>query len=252
MQTFTVTPPNTCGLSVVGSSVVYIETAGRTTYAPDAAVFTEYLTPEDALTAALLIDPAYDSNIILGPLTLEPVNVSDSPVSALYGTSPTLNSEYSCTDPTATVTYLWKGPDGVVIGGATSSSYTISNVIPENAGTYTCEVLATKANGQTGSAESQIELTVTNLKARFTLTRSGSNISAGSFLFSSGFTTTDSSIYLIDDNLNVPFNPVGNGFETSSNELSTVDQYFDFRVNGTFVQNFTLPAPDGTYTFVVE
>src|SRR5574343_32854 len=64
--------------------------------------------------------------------------ISSQPTSATnvnLGSSVTL----SVTSPTPSVTYQWR-KNGVAISGATSSSYTISNIISNSAGSYTCAI----------------------------------------------------------------------------------------------------------------
>jgi hypothetical protein len=158
MQTFTVTSPNTCGLSVTGAEIIYIQAAGLVTFAPDTAVFSEYLTPDDAAAAALVINPSYDLNNIYGPLALTPVNVSPSEVSAYEGANVTLHCEYSCED--ASVSYQWTNPGGLLIPGATGPILTIGNITPIYDGTYTCAVSASNEKGQTGSASGTFKVTV--------------------------------------------------------------------------------------------
>jgi hypothetical protein len=159
MQTFTITSPNTCGLSVIGTDIVYVGFAGAVTFAPDTASFSEYLTPEDAAAAAIAINPAYDLNIIFGPLELVPVTVSDSTQAAYAGDSLTLTCEYECTDPAATVTYQWLRGE-TEIPGATESSLSLDNLSEVYAGTYNCQVSASNPTGQTGSASDAFTLTV--------------------------------------------------------------------------------------------
>ena len=94
----------------------------------------------------------------LPPLTLEPVNVSDSSLSVYVGSSITIHCEYSCGD--CEVVYQWLNPGGLVIAGATSSSLTLSNLTEKLDGTYTCNVSASNEKGQTGSASGSFKVTV--------------------------------------------------------------------------------------------
>jgi hypothetical protein len=158
MKEFTVTSPNTCGLSVIGTDIVYVGLAGAVTFAPDAAVFSEYLTPEDAAAAALVINPSYDLNNIYGPLSLAPVNVSPYEESRYVGESVTLHCEYACEG--AEVAYEWKNPGELVIPGATSPHFTLNNLTERMDGVYTCNVSASNAKGQTGSASGTFKVTV--------------------------------------------------------------------------------------------
>jgi hypothetical protein len=248
MIKLTISSPNTCALCEFSpTSLLYFD--GTELWVEAYDNFTEYLTPEDAAAAALAIDPSYDVNNILGPLTLEPVNVSESPVTALYGTSVTLNSEYSCTDLTATVTYQWSGPDGNPIAGATSSSYTLTDALSFSAGTYTCAVSASNPDGQTGAAGGSFELIVIEPAATFNLTRSSTNIASGFITALRGFSLSDCSLYLVESGVTITYDALTNGFETTGGELGTLPQTFEIFINGAFARSFTLPALDGTYSF---
>ena len=158
MKEFTITPPNACGLVILPDGLVYVSTVGATTFAPDTATFEEFLTADDAAARALELDPSYDVNNIYGPLVLTPVNVSNPTEAAYAGTDLTLHCEYECAD--ATVTYQWKNPGGLIIPSATTSAFTLSNLTEKLDGTYTCEVSASNAKGQTGSATGSFAVTV--------------------------------------------------------------------------------------------
>lgn len=158
MQIFTVSSPNTCGLVIDGANIVYIDTVGTKIYAPDTATFAEYLTQDDAASAALSIDPSFDVNQILGPLDLNPVNVGDPKVSAYAGDSLTLNCEYSCGD--CDVVYEWLNPGGLPIPSATGSSLTLSNLTETLNGVYTCNASAQNEKGQTGIVSNRFKVTV--------------------------------------------------------------------------------------------
>lgn len=85
-----------------------------------------------------------------GGLVLEPANVSDSTISVYDGGDVIINCEYTCTDPTATVTYSWANGGGLPIVGATNSSLTITGITEIYEGNYTCTVLADNGD-DTGS-----------------------------------------------------------------------------------------------------
>lgn len=164
-MSYTITSPNTCALLECVfpdfNSLTYVEGEGANVYpssASTADTFTEYLTPEDAAAAAILINPDYNVNQILGSLTLDPVNVSNPEQSAYIGTDLTLNCEYSCGD--CTVVYEWLNPGGLPIPGATTSSLTLSNLTEKLDGVYTCNASARNAKGQTGFASGSFKVTV--------------------------------------------------------------------------------------------
>lgn len=153
------TPPNTCALILVGSTIYYVETSPETNIgAPEGYTsFEQFLTPDDALVRAKEIDPAYNANAILGPLLLDPENVSPAAVSVNEGDTVTLNGDYSCEG--ATITYQWYiGP--TPLEGATSSSLTLQNVTSKNATNYTCSAQAVNAKGQTGGAGNSVFVNV--------------------------------------------------------------------------------------------
>lgn len=169
MAELQLTSPNTCAVIDLGfapgpelTPVVYIpENTGYNAKigVPDSySSFQEFDNPQDALVAALAIDPSFDVNQIFGPLGLDPVNVSDPEVSAYAGDPLTLNCEYSCGD--CEVKYKWLNPGGLVIPGATSSTLTFSNLVGELAGVYTCNASAQNEKGQTGIVSNRFKVTV--------------------------------------------------------------------------------------------
>jgi hypothetical protein len=159
---YQITPPNTCALLTNddGSSIVFVEDTSGSKIWPGAGLvnFEEFVTPEEAAARALEINPDYDTSPILGPLSLNAVNVSPSQVSAYEGATVTLHSEYACEG--STVTYKWLNPGGLEIPGAATSELTIGNITPIYDGTYTCQVSASNAKGQTGSAGGSFKVTV--------------------------------------------------------------------------------------------
>jgi hypothetical protein len=158
MKEFTVTPPNTCGLVILPTGLVFVNTVGAITFAPDAATFEEFLTADDAAARALELDPAYDVNNVYGPLVLTPVEISNPTEAAYAGTDLTLHCEYSCEG--AEVSYQWLNPGNLPIPSATTSSLTLGNLTEKLDGTYTCVVSASNAKGQTGSATGSFAVTV--------------------------------------------------------------------------------------------
>jgi hypothetical protein len=158
MKDFTVSPPNTCGLVILPANLVFINAIGAITGAPDDATFEEFLTVDEAAARAVEIDPSYNLNNIYGPLVLTPVNVSDSAQAVYVGDNLVVNCEYECAD--ATVTYQWLNPGNLPIPNATTSSLSFTNLTERLDGTYTCQVSASNAKGQTGSAGGSFTLTV--------------------------------------------------------------------------------------------
>jgi hypothetical protein len=250
MQTFTITPPNTCGLSVIGTEISYVPAEGAVTLAPDTAAFFEYLTPDDAAVAALTIDPSYDVNFILGPLFVTPVNVSPNSTSTNYGASVTLDCEYECSDLSATISYEWFSPQGTSLG--TASSLTTPGITQFNQGFYTCVVTAVNAKGQTGEESRSFSVTTSTPAGQFYLTRNANNISTGNYNVANNFNPVDTELYFPADDLVVPYvyniETETGDFKTVGNPLSSGAQEFDLRINGEYFASFTLGAANKTYT----
>lgn len=162
MDSFTITPPNTCALVFNGDTVTYVYAPGKEV-SPGAGVtgYELFETPDQALARAKEIDPDYNSNIILGDLTLLVQDYTPSPVEVVPGDTTTLECSFTCyNDPTATVSYQWLDPKSEAIPGATTSTLTLEKLSDESYGTYVCNVSASNAKGQTGSASGSFKVTV--------------------------------------------------------------------------------------------
>jgi hypothetical protein len=154
-----ISPPNVCCLVVYPESIQYYEGEGITYYVQEGfSSLTEYTTKQAAAEAALAIDPSYNGNIILGELTLNPINVSPPEETAFFGSDVTLSCEYECTDSTATVAYQWY-LNGSEIPGTGGSTLELSNVSTVYSGNYACYVSATTSFNQTGEASATFALT---------------------------------------------------------------------------------------------
>jgi hypothetical protein len=162
MQTFIITPPNTCCLTYQTNSIVFVQNWTDPIEVADDVTFEEFLTPDDALARAKGLDPNYDSNIILGPLELTPVSYSDLDPVVSKDDDVTMYIEVTCSDPAATITYTWYDPEGQIIPGATTGTYTILQVKESDAGKYICQVAAENEKGQTGGLGPVFNLTVLN------------------------------------------------------------------------------------------
>jgi hypothetical protein len=160
MEILHFTLPNTCGLISCPGALFYVEGSPESKIYPPQSYtsFEQFVTKDEAAARAKELDPSYDVNNIYGPLVLTPVNVSTSPVSAYEGANVTLHCEYSCGDNE--VVYEWLNPGGLPIPGATGPELTIGNITPIYDGTYTCNVSASNAKGQTGSASGSFKVTV--------------------------------------------------------------------------------------------
>jgi hypothetical protein len=145
----------------MGSNPVYVSGGPSADIYPGAGYtgFEEFVTPAEAAARAVEINPAYDTSLILGSLTLDPVNVSDPLETAYIGANLTLDCEYECTDPSATVTYSWSGPTGDL--GVGGSSLILDNVSEAYSGIYMCTVIATNSLNQSGASGNQFLITIT-------------------------------------------------------------------------------------------
>lgn len=155
-----ITLPNICGLIVNGTTVTYVEGSptAKIFTPPGYSAFEEFEEKTDAALRAIEIDPNYSTDGILGFLVLDPTNLSPGAQEISVGANITLNSEYECTDPTATITYSWSGPTGNL--GVTASSLTFDNVTDAYAGIYTCVVTASNPLNQSGTVSNSFTFTV--------------------------------------------------------------------------------------------
>ena len=160
MDYLQITSPNICALLFQGDVVTYLDSLPPTKIWPplDYTGFEEFTSIDSAADRAKVVNPEFNVNTIYGPLTLVPVNISNAEISSYEGATVTLHCEYACAD--ATVTYKWLNPGGLEIPGAATSELTIGNITPIYDGTYTCQVSASNAKGQTGSASGSFKVTV--------------------------------------------------------------------------------------------
>jgi hypothetical protein len=160
MQTFYITPPNTCCLVFNEHGITYTQNFDGPIEVVDGSTFEEFLTPDDALVRAKELDPDYPANSILGPLTVTVVDSSDSTPTVSKGDDVTLFCQVECGD--LPITYTWYDPEGQIISGATTDTYTILQAKETDAGIYNCGGTAENAKGQTGVDGATFKLTVLN------------------------------------------------------------------------------------------
>jgi hypothetical protein len=160
MQTFYITPPDVCSLAYSENNIVYTQYYDGPIEVPDEATVEQFLTPDDALVRAKEIDPNYDANNILGALNAQVISSSDPNPVVFKNEDVTMSCQVECEG--LPITYTWTGPDGAVIPGATTDTYTILQAKETDAGRYTCTGSAENAKGQTGTAEVTFTLTVLN------------------------------------------------------------------------------------------
>ena len=125
------------------------------------------VTAADAMTYSVLVSGLCGSAINSATLTVNAVTTTTALTSLTRcpGTSATFSTTAGGTGP---FSYVWK-KDGVVLAGATGSSFTTNNVSAASAGTYTVEVTGACGNPVTTSATLTIN-TVTSATALTSLT----------------------------------------------------------------------------------
>jgi hypothetical protein len=165
MSTFQLTPPNTCAIIDLGSSnVSYIsEGTGYSAVivAPSSAIsFQEFTNPEDALAAALLIDPAFPAATILGSIPYT-VDTQTGSGSYFYGDTVTLEYVVSSTLAGTVVTYQWYDEGNLALPGETSSTLNLGGASASVAGAYTCTATLTATDGTNRVASSSASFSVT-------------------------------------------------------------------------------------------
>lgn len=99
-------------------------------------------------------------NVPTGSLILEPGTVSESNLSVYAGGNIDIDCNYTCTDPTATVTYSWTNAGGLPIVGANTATLSLSGLTEAYTGTYYCLVAATNPDLDFGAVKIGFTLTV--------------------------------------------------------------------------------------------
>ena len=249
MQTFTITSPNTCGLCVIGTNIGYVGSVGSVTYAPDTATFSEYLTPEDAAAAALVIDPSYDTSNIFGPIPYT-VDTETGSGDYLYGDNVTLEYVVSSTLAGTTIAYQWYDEGNLALPGQTSSTLNLGGASTTIEGSYTCiaTLTATDGSNRVATTSGSFSVTAYPVVGEFTLTRSGNNITTGLFSHIRGFVAATATIEVPAIPLTISYDPV-DGFKTTGSPLLALDQVAELYINGEFVRTFTVHAVDGTFSY---
>jgi hypothetical protein len=126
----------------------------------------------EGTNGTLIASPTYDYTVTVNAATVTAPSFTTQPQSQTVtsGASVTFSAAAS-----GSPTYQWN-KDNVAISGATSSSYTISNVQPTNAGSYT--VVATNSGGSTTSNAATLTVnvapTITTQPASQTVAAGGS------------------------------------------------------------------------------
>jgi len=254
---YQITLPNTCALTL-GPNMSYEEADPAAKVWPPASQtgFEEFLTAQDAATRAVEIDPTFNGNLILGPLDLQPVDVSSAETDAFVGQSVVINSEYECTDLTATVTYSWSGPTGDL--GITTSSLSFDNLSEDYSGTYICTVSASNPVNQTGEVVNFFTLTVTpapNPSGVINTGRSGASVNdlAPSYFptlnnLPAGATEADLELYVPGTDTVISYNPElpePFKFDSLGNCFNTGDYRLVIRVAATSQVLATVYPPAG-------
>jgi hypothetical protein len=160
-HTFVFEAPNFYGLlfnSSTSSLGPYIEGApGVEVGCPDSFdEFFQYETKEACLEKALSIDPSFSKDTIYGPISLEVVDKSPSPVSGYLNQQVVLFVECTSPDPGVTLTYQWFDPANNPIPTATSSVFTFTPTSTQFSGVYRCLCSASGQHNWTGSLNNYI------------------------------------------------------------------------------------------------
>lgn len=151
MQTFQVTSPNTCGITINGTEVFYFSGTGYSINTSDSHTFEQFETQTEALTRALEIDSNFDGSAIFGSITFTPVDVTTD-ISPAIGDAATLSAEYTASEAGATLTYAWYKTvenNAVLLPGANTETISTSSLTEDMRGQYWCEVTATYDTNKT-------------------------------------------------------------------------------------------------------
>ncbi len=160
METYYITPPNTCCLTYNDNSIIYTQNFSGPIEVVEGGTFEQFLTPDDAAARAKEIDPNYDVNTILGPLAPTVTSTSDLNPTVSKNDDIAFICEIECDG--LPITYTWYDSEGQVIPGATTDTYTILEATETDAGQYSCTGTAENAKGQTGINGVLFTLTVLN------------------------------------------------------------------------------------------
>lgn len=248
MQTFTITSPNTCALVVVGPNISYVEAdPAAEIFASDSATFTEYLTSQDAAAAALVINPSYNTSIILGPIPYT-VDTETGSGDYFYGDTVTLDFVVSSSLAGTVITYQWYDEGGLAIPGETSSSLSLGNASSLIAGGYSCEATLVSTDGRTQTAGATFSVTVYPVVGSFSLTRSGNNLTSGLFTYVKGFTATTAILKVPSSSLIINYDSA-DGFKTTGSPLTAGDHAAQLFIGDAFVTSITIYAGNGTYNY---
>lgn len=250
MQTFQITAPNTCALVILGADITYIPDWTGTTAqigAPDGSTFEEFLTPEDAATRALVLDPGYDVSLILGPIP-STVDTESGSGSYFYGDPVVLQYVVSSSLAGTTIAYQWKDEAGLDLPGETTSTLNLGGASASVEGGYSCEVTLTSTDGRINEFSGSFTVRTYPVAGEFTLTRSGNDITTGLFTFLKGFAASTATIEVPAIPLTISYDPT-DGFKTTGSPLLAADQVAEIFINGEFVRSVTIHAVDGTFNY---
>lgn len=248
MKTVTITPPNNCGLSVTNSKVLFYNGINVPFYIDDDAVFTEYLTYDDAAAAALSVDPSFNTTKIYGPISYKANEINQGEY--FYGESavlkfevnPFISNEY-------TISYQWTDEGGVDLPGKTSSTLNLGGASSIINGVYFCKSTISSSDGRVEEVKSNpFNVHTYPVSGKFTITRNTTDIIDGPFTFYHGFVDTDVTISIPRLGLIIPFGS-DTGFQTTNAPLESVEYTAELCIKGEFVKSFRIPAESGTFTY---
>jgi len=169
--------------------------------------------------------------------------------SFLYGDPVVLQYVVSSSLAGTTIAYQWKDEAGLDLPGETASTLNLGGANALIAGSYTCEVTLTAPDTTVNTVTSDVFLVETYpVVGEFTLTRSGNDITTGLFTFLKGFAASTATIVVPALGLTISYDPT-DGFKTTGSPLGVGDHVAEIFINGEFVRNVTLHAPDGTFNY---
>lgn len=247
-----ITPPNTCALLYdslnVAATLIYIEADPASIIYPgdDIDTFEEFLTPQDAVTRALVLDPSYDITNILGPIPYtETVSGGGN---YAYGDPVSLNYVVSSTLAGIVITYQWTDGDGIALAGETGDTLSLGGASATIEGVYVCNATLTATDGRVQETFNRFRVITSPIAAEFTLTRSGNDITTGLFTFLKGFAASTATLEVPAIPLTISYDPT-DGFKTTGSPLLALDQVAEIFVNGEFVSSVTIHSVDGTFNY---
>ena len=148
MKTYTVQPPNTCGLVFSGDMIGFICAPGKVSFASDNSSLEEFTSLDAAAARAKELNSDYDLNCIYGELILTP-SVETIVAKASFGDSVTLSVDVTSDQDGTISSYVWSDADTNKVLG-TTKELTLSSISSDDYRAYKLTAKATNERGQSG------------------------------------------------------------------------------------------------------